>query len=189
MKRQCFAHLRNKLRSGDVWVERSSAYRRFDSYLLPEPVAAPIVSKLGLPSAADEWLDRRGRELDWRLKKFVQRLKRNTLDGVRLVEDCLQISAVKTTVPADAEALADRLDAMMPRIRITELLHEVAREIGFMTAFTNLRTGENCPNESALLAAILDATNLDLSRTAAASQGVTRDQLVWTQDAYSRRQL
>ncbi|WP_425524262.1 DUF4158 domain-containing protein [Brucella anthropi] len=31
------AHLRNKLRSGDVWVERSSAYRRFDSYLLPEP--------------------------------------------------------------------------------------------------------------------------------------------------------
>lgn len=34
------AHLRNKLRSGDVWVERSSAYRRFDSYLLPESVAA-----------------------------------------------------------------------------------------------------------------------------------------------------
>jgi hypothetical protein len=48
------AHLRNKLRSGDVWVERSSAYRRFDSYLLPEPVAAPIVAKLGLPSAANE---------------------------------------------------------------------------------------------------------------------------------------
>lgn len=67
---------------------------------------------------------------------------------------------------------------MMPRIRITELLHEVARETGFMTAFTNLRTGETCPNENALLAAILaDATNLGLSRMAAASQGVTRDQL------------
>src|SRR5690606_613066 len=26
-----FAHLRNKLRSGDVWVERSGEYRRFDS--------------------------------------------------------------------------------------------------------------------------------------------------------------
>ncbi len=53
------------------------------------------------------------------------------------------------TTPAEAEVLADRLDAMMPRIRITELLHEVARETGFMAAFTNLRTGENCPNESA----------------------------------------
>nr|Q52992.1 RecName: Full=Uncharacterized protein ORF7 in nfe locus; AltName: Full=ORFB [Sinorhizobium meliloti]CAA46913.1 unnamed protein product [Sinorhizobium meliloti] len=39
---------------------------------------------------------------------------------------------------------------------------------------TNLRTGERCPNESPLLAAILaDATNLGLSRRAAASQGVT----------------
>ena len=181
------AHLRNKLRSGDVWVERSSAYRRFDSYLLPEPAAAPIVAELGLPTDADEWLQQRGRELDWRLKKFAQRLKRNQLEGVRFVDDRLQISPIKTTVPAEAEALADRLDAMMPRIRITELLHEVARETGFMAAFANLRTGESCPNESALLAAILaDATNLGLSRMAAASQGVTRDQLIWTQDAYVR---
>ena len=30
-----FATLRDKLRSGDIWVERSSNYRRFDSYLLP----------------------------------------------------------------------------------------------------------------------------------------------------------
>ena len=29
-----FATLRDKLRSGDIWVERSSNYRRFDSYLL-----------------------------------------------------------------------------------------------------------------------------------------------------------
>ncbi|GCA52888.1 tn3 transposase DDE domain protein [Sinorhizobium sp. KGO-5] len=181
------AHLRNKLRSGDVWVERSSAYRRFDSYLLPERAAAPIVADLGLPTAADEWLQQRGRELDWRLKKFAQRLKRDQLEGVRFVEDRLQISSVKTAVPSEAEALADQLDALMPRIRITELLHEVARETGFMAAFTNLRTGECCPNESALLAAILaDATNLGLSRMAAASQGVTRDQLIWTQDAYVR---
>lgn len=181
------AHLRNKLRSGDVWVERSSAYRRFDSYLLPENAVAPIVSALGLPATADEWLDRRGKELDWRLKKFAQRLKRNQLDGVTLVDDRLQITPVRAVVPAEAEALADQLDAILPRIRITELLHEVARETGFMAAFKNLRTGETCPNESALLAAILaDATNLGLSRMANASQGVTRDQLIWTQDAYIR---
>src|SRR3546814_4796870 len=75
----------------------------------------------------------------------------------------------------------------MPRIRITEWLHEVARETGFLAAFTNLRTGEPCPNKNALLATILaDATNLGLSRMAAASQGVTRDQLLWTHDAYIR---
>ena len=53
--------------------------------------------------------------------------------------------------------------------------------------FTNLRTGRQSHNSNALLAAILaDATNLGLARMAAASQGVTRDQLVWTKDAYVR---
>lgn len=181
------AHLRNKLRSGDVWVERSAGYRRFDNYLLSEPKAKPIVLALGLPPTAGEWLEQRGPELDWRLKKFAQRLKRDALEGVRYRDDRLQISPVRTIATADAEALANRLDAMMPRIRITELLHEVAQETGFLAAFTNLRTGEPCPNENALLATILaDATNLGLSRMAAASQGVTRDQLLWTHDAYIR---
>ena len=76
---------------------------------------------------------------------------------------------------------------MLPPVRITELLHEVSRRTGFSTAFTNLRTGESCDNENALLAAILaDATNLGLTRMAAASHGVTRDQLIWIADAYIR---
>jgi TnpA family transposase len=181
------AHLRNKLRSGDVWVERSSAYRRFDSYLLSDSAAVPVAAALGLPGTADDWLAQRGRELEWRLRKFSQSLKLNQVEGVSFVNGRLLVSPVKAVAPDEAEALADRLDAMMPRIRVTELLHEVARETGCMAAFTNLRTGEKCPNESALLAAILaDATNLGLSRMAAASQGVTRDQLVWTHDAYIR---
>jgi hypothetical protein len=94
--------------------------------LLPEKEVAPIVSALGLPATADEWLDQRGKELDWRLKKFAQRLKRNQLDGVTLVDDRLQITPVRAMVPVEAEALADQLDAILPRIRITELLHEVA---------------------------------------------------------------
>jgi predicted DNA-binding WGR domain protein len=175
------AHVRNKLRSGEVWVERSVSYRRFDSYLLSEQKATPILAELRLPATADEWLAERSRQLDWRLKKFAQRLKRNDLHGVRFDDKRLQISPARTVVPDGAEALADRLDAMMPKIRITKLLDEVARETGFLKAFTNLRTGEPCPNESALLAAILaDGTNLGLARMAAASEGVTRDQLIWT---------
>src|SRR3546814_1743572 len=88
------------------------------------------------------------------LKKFAQHLKRDALDDVRFRDDRLQISPVRTITTPDAEELAHRLDAMMPRIRITELLHEVAQETGFLAAFTNLRTGERCPNENALLATI-----------------------------------
>ncbi len=38
----------------------------------------------------------------------------------------------------------------MPPARITELLHEVNRVTGFVSAFTNLRTGERCDDVNAL---------------------------------------
>ena len=181
------AHVRNKLRSGDVWVDRSSSYRRFDSYLIPAAAATPIAKGLGLPDSADEWLNSRATLLDERLKSFERRLRKGQLEGVAMVGDRLRITPISNTTPPDAKALAERLYGLLPRIRVTELLHEVARETGFLSAFTNLRTGRTSDNESALLAAILaDATNLGLSRMSAASEGVTRDQLVWAKDAYIR---
>jgi TnpA family transposase len=182
-----FATLRDKLRSGDIWVERSSGYQHFDSYLLPPSAVPAIATELGLPATADEWLASRGRELDRRLKRFARRLLRGELKGVQLRDGRLQITPVKAQTPPEADALADRLDAMLPNVRITELLHEVNRTTGFATAFTNLRTGERCDNLNGLLATILaDASNLGLTRMAAASQGVSRDQLIWTADSYIR---
>lgn len=179
------AHLRNKWRSGDVWVERSSNYRKFDSYLLAPAHAAPIAADLKLPATADEWLADRGRELDWRLKQFAHRLAQGQVEGVAFKDGKLSIAPVRADESAAAKALAARIDALMPRVRITELLHEVARATGFPEAFLNLRTRERHDNENALLAAILaDGSNLGLARMAEASQGVTPDQLVWTKAAY-----
>lgn len=181
------AHIRNKLRSGDIWVARSSGYRQFDSYLLPAEVSAPIVAGLNLPPSADAWLAERTSSLDQRLKRFAHNLSNGRLEGVRLADGRLQITPVRTEPDSHAKALGNRIDGLMPRIRITELLHDVASETGLLAGFTNLRTGRQSDNHNALLAAILaDGTNLDLARMAAASQGVTRDQLVWTKDAYVR---
>ena len=182
-----FATLRDKLRAGDVWVEGSSSYRRFDSYLLPPAAVPPIAAELGLPATAEVWLAKRGAELDRRLKRFARRLRCGQLDGVTLRDGRLHVAPVKAATPPEAEAESATINAMLPPVRITELLHEVSRRTGFSAAFTNLRTGETCDSENALLAAILaDATNLGLTRMAAASPGVTRDQLIWIADAYIR---
>ncbi len=181
------ATLRDKLRSGDIWVERSSDYRRFDSYLLPTAAVPAVAAELELPTTADEWLAAKGQELDRRLKQFSRRLQQGDLEGVEFIDDRLSVTPVKATATPEAHAFADGIEAMMPRVRITELLHEVNRATGFASAFTNLRTGEQSEDDNALLAAILaDATNLGLGRMAAASHGVTRDKLVWTADAYIR---
>jgi hypothetical protein len=76
-------------------------------------------------------------------------------------------------------------DRMMPQVRITELMAEVAARTGFTAAFAELRSGREHPNPEALLAAILaDATNLAVERMANASQGVTYAQLAWTHGWY-----
>jgi TnpA family transposase len=181
------ATLRNKLRSGDIWVDRSSSYRRFDSYLLPAPAVPAVAAKLGLPATADEWLMTKANELDRRLKRFALQLQRGELQGVELRDGRLSVTPVKATTTPQARAFADAIEAIMPRVRITELLHEVNRATGFAAAFTNLHTGERCDDDNALLATILaDATNLGLGRMAAASHGVTRDKLVWIADAHIR---
>jgi TnpA family transposase len=183
------AHVRNKLRSGDLWVERSANYRRFDTYLLPANKVTPIAASLALPGSADEWLEGRMQELDWRLKRFAHRLAKGQVEGVEFAGGKLSIAPVRSDEPKEARELAAKIDGLLPNVRITELLHEVARETGFTEAFTNLRTHDRHDNENALLAAILaDGSNLGLARMAAASQGVTPDQLAWTQSAYIREE-
>lgn len=125
------AHLRNKWRSGDVWVERSANYRKFDSYMLSSAEVAPIAAELKLPATADAWIADRSRELDQRLKRFAGRLAHGKVEGVVLKDGKLSVSPVRADETAAAKDIAARIDALMPRVRITELLHEVARETSF----------------------------------------------------------
>jgi len=73
----------------------------------------------------------RGRELDRRLKRFSHRLARGQVEGVTFKDGKLSITPVRADESAAAKALAARIDSLMPRVRITELLHEVARATGF----------------------------------------------------------
>jgi hypothetical protein len=139
---------------------------------------------LGPPASPDDWLEQRGRELDWRLKRFSKRLQKNPIEGVNFDGSRLSNTPLRSVISAGAETLVSRIEGMMPGMRITELRHEVTGQTGFLGAFRNLRTGQTCPNDSAMLATILaDATDLGLSRMAGASEGVTPDQLIWTKDA------
>ena len=79
----------------------------------------PVATELGLPASADAWLSARSTELDQRLKRFARLLDRGRLEGVTLVDGRLQISPVRAAVPDEALDFADRLDALMPRVRVT----------------------------------------------------------------------
>lgn len=179
------ATVRDRLNSGDLWVDRTRNYQPFDAYLLPRSEVPPIAVALKLPTTAETYLDERRRMLDWRLRRFASALRRDSLEGVRMIGGKLRVTPLAAAVPPEAERLDAAVDGLMPVVRITELLAEVARRTGFLSRFVELRSGKTHPNPEALLAAILaDATNLGIERMANASQGVSYAQLAWTHAWY-----
>src|SRR3546814_3236210 len=81
------ATLRDRLRAGDVWIEGTRNYQRFDAYLLGRRDAAKVADVLPFDSNAASYLADRARNLDWRLRRFAKQLKTNKLEGVSLERD------------------------------------------------------------------------------------------------------
>lgn len=179
------ATLRDRLRSGDVWIEASRSYKRFADYLLAKDEVAAEAEALPVNVEMGSYLAERAGFLDQRLAAFAKRLARNDLVGVTLKGEELSVTPVKATAPDEARSLDRAIDALLPRVRITELLREIDALTGFSSMFRELRSGKVHDNASCILAAVLaDATNLGLERMANASQGVSYAQLAWTQSWY-----
>ena len=181
------ATLRDRLRAGDVWVEGSRDYRRFDAYLPPADEAEHVLAESGIETDATVWLASRREWLHERLGKVGAKLTRGRLEGVRLENARLRITPHDAVTPPAGERLDRAIDALMPRIRITDLLWDVNSRTGFLDAFTDLRSGRVHSNHAAILATVLaGATNLGLERMARASSGVSHAQLSWANAWYLR---
>ena len=181
------ATLRDRLRAGDAWVDGSRDYRRFDAYLPPAHEAETVLADSAVQTDAGAWIAERRERLHARLGVVGAKLARGRLDGVRLESGRLRITPHDPVTPAAASRLDAAIDALMPRIRITELLWEVNTRTGFLDAFSDLRSGRTHSNPAAVLAAVLaGATNLGLERMAQASTGVSHAQLSWANAWYLR---
>lgn len=135
----------------------------------------------------DRFIAGRRAILDERLIAIDAKAKGGFLPDVTIDKGILKITPIAKSTPPEAEALAVRLNAMLPRIRITDLLSEVASWTLFTDRFTHLRTGEPAANSQVLLTGILaDGLNLGLTRIAEACTIASLGQIAWTSDWHIR---
>lgn len=184
------SELRDRLRAGDIWVAGSRQYKNFETHLIPtttfqkmrmEPL--PLAIDIDLP----KYLAERKKSLQGKMIEVASKAEHNALPDVSLVDGDLCISPLKKITPASADALITRANAMMPRVKITDLLAEVDSWTGFADQFVHLRTNVPPKHRQALLASVLaDGINLGLTRMAEACRGATLRQLTWTADWHIR---
>jgi TnpA family transposase len=185
------AALRDRLRSGDIWVEGSRAFQPMDEQLMPKPAFAALKASddlgLGVPQDAVTYLSEARQALDFNLKRLAYRARNGKLEGVRLETGQLVVTPLPGDVPAAAEDLKWELGDMYPLVEVPDLLMEVHAWTGFADWFTHIRTQEPPHSIPAMLAGVLaDATNLGAKRMAAASKGISAREIAWKRIFHTR---
>src|SRR5208283_4381501 len=183
--------LRERLQSGDVWVEGSRTFRAFDDFLLPPETFATRrrTGELGLAvtDRFEDWRDENTKRLETRLREVDALAAAGELPEASLTEEGLSIGPIRKNENEAADTIIRRLYAMLPRLRVTELLAEVHAWTGFADRFAHLRTGAPPDDARALMTALLaDATNLGLARMARSSGAFSHSRLLWVAEWHVR---
>lgn len=184
--------LRDRLRSGDVWAPGARRYQELDAALPPLPSIAKT-PELAIPLTAEPWLAGRKAKLEALMARVAAAASADRLANARIHDGVLTLARPERALPEASADLALDLYCRVPPLPITDLLRGVARETGFVEAFTELRTGAPPRDELALLTVILaDGLNMGLSKMAQACPAFTFHELTrvatWhvRQETYAR---
>lgn len=160
-------HLRDALRSGDIWLDRSHRYGDLRNVLVPMEVAR--AAKLAVPADPHVWLtDRKARLADG-LARLGRAARNGTIPKGSIEGGTLRIDRLTADAPDGVDDLVLDLYRRLPPVRITDLLLEVDAALGFTDAFTHLRTGVPCGDRIGLLNVLLaEGLNLGLRKMAEA---------------------
>ena len=183
--------LKNSLRAGDISVRGSRHFKDFDEYLLPIENFALLQKANDLPVATDvnceAYLKTRLQLLEQEMATVDRLAAVGKLPGVDIDHAGLKITPLDAAVPDAAERLIKTTAAMLPRVKITELLMEVDSWTGFTRHFTHLKRDTAPSDKTLLMTAILaDAINLGLTKMTEACPGITYGKLAGHQTRYIR---
>lgn len=173
--------LRNHIRSGDVSVIGSRLHKDFEEYLISKDAWATTrltETRLAVRSSAEEYLEERREALAKRLTWVSNNL--DGLEGLNIEKAKLRVDRLEKDTPEEARNFSLSLYNMLPRIKLTDLLMEVAHWTGFDEMLIHASTNRPPKGEEkvVLMAALMAmGTNIGLTKMADATPGVTYHQM------------
>lgn len=173
--------LRNHVRAGDVSIVGSRQHKDFDEYLVSKVEWGRVQqadTKLAVSTSVNEYLEERSESLAQRLQWVSENA--NELTGVSLENGKLHVERLEKDIPDEAREFSLSLYELLPRVKLTDLLIEVAQWTGFHEEFVHASTNRS-PNEeetTVLLASLMAmGTNIGLTKMAEATPGISYRQM------------
>jgi hypothetical protein len=185
--------LRDKLRSGDIYLPNSRRYTDPETFLIPRPtwpqLKADVCQELDLDPTGHTRLSDRAQQLKALLPRVDRLLDRS--DGIRIEDGELIVPMDDAEdVPESVKALDAQIRRRIPDIDLTDLLLEVDQWTGFSQYLTHAGGGQ--PRTDALLlhlhaSMLAQGSNMGLVEMAH-SAGLPYRSLAWTSTWYLREE-
>ena len=185
--------LRDKLRSGDIYLPESRRYTDPETFLIPRPqwptLRQDVCEQLELDSTGEKRLSDRAQELKELLPRVDRILDRS--EGIRIENGELIVPMDEgNELPESARALEVEVSRRIPHLDLTDLLLEVDQWTGFSQHLTHAGGGQ--PRTDDLLlhlhaAVLAQGTNMGPVEMAH-SANLSYDRLAWTSSWYLREE-
>lgn len=175
------SELKNRVKSGDISVEGSRNHKDFEDYLVSKKEWQSVKkSESGLAVSLEvaDYLEERKETLINRIKWLSKNI--GTLEGISLESGKIKLDRLEKDGLDDASHLSHTLYKLIPKVKLPELLLEVADWTGFEKNFLHassrhpVKGGERTVLMAALMAI---GTNIGLSKMADATPGITYKQM------------
>lgn len=190
--------LKNYIRSGDVWVEGSRLHKDFEEYLVSKDdweKAKVKGNKIAVKVSFDQYIQERMETLNTKLHWISKNIDK--VESINIEKQKIHVERLQADTPEESRNFSLSLYNMLPRVKLTDLLMEVAEWTGFEESFVHASSNHPPKGEekSIVMAALMAmGTNIGLTKMAEATPDISYRQMAnvmqWRlhEDAMTRAQ-
>ena len=190
--------LKNYIRSGDVWVEGSRLHKDFEEYLVSKEdwdKAKVTGTNIAVDISVEQYIQERCEGLNTKLQWISKNIDK--VESINIKKQKIHVERLQADTPEESRNFSLSLYKILPRVKLTDLLMEVAEWTGFEKSFVHASSNKSPKGEekSVVMAALMAmGTNIGLTKMAESTPDISYRQMAnvmqWRlhEDAMTRAQ-